>query len=533
LSIFQRRRTKDRYALEAVRHGLHGERIYDKAPLSRNLKQNMNSFRSIFHQAPDIVFYEFTLYDGRDACLIYCEGIVDSQHVDSHILEPLTKARMTKLQNAQRRLSTSQLDKEYIAVAESEEIYNLGQGIEALMRGLVVLLVDGDSTAIGSSAVKRKDRAIEEPNTESVIRGPREGFTENIGTSISLIRRRLPTPDLVMESITIGLYSKTKVVLFYVDGLVDPEVVREIRQRLDRIEMDSVIDSGYLEELIEDSPFSPFPQVQNTERPDVVAASLLEGKFAILSDGSPFALVGPINLWGALQAAEDYYERYMIVSALRLLRYLFLNFALFLPALYVAITTFHQEMLPTKLLLSVAASREATPLPAVAEALVMEITFEALREAGVRLPKAVGSAISIVGALVIGQAAVAAGMASAPMVIIVSITGIASFCIPRYNFAISIRLLRFPLIILAGTIGLFGIVIGLIAIAIHLSSLRSFGKPYLAPIAPFDGQGFLDTFIRAPRWMMTKRPMQYSKANRRRQGELMGPLTRIPKQNRT
>lgn len=531
--MFRRRESKERYTLEAIRHGLHRETTYENAPLSSRLKENIDSFRTILNQSSDIVFYPFTLFDSRSACVIYCEGMVDSQHVDSHILEPLTKARMTRIQSADRKLNTVQLAMQYVTVSESKIFGTLGQGIDNLMVGYVVLLVDGDSTAIGFSVIKRRDRAIEEPNTEAVIRGPREGFTENIGTCVSLVRRRLPIPDLVIESQKIGLYSRTDVVVCYIKGLIDPEVLDELYSRLDRIEVDSVIDSGYLEEFIEDSPYSPFPQIQNTERPDVVAAALLEGKFAILTDGSPFALLAPINLWQALQAAEDYYERYIIVSALRLLRYLFLNFALFLPALYVAVTTFHPEMLPTKLLLSVAASREVTPLPAVAEALIMEITFEALREAGVRLPKTVGSAISIVGALVIGQAAVAAGIASAPMVIIVSITGIASFCIPRFNFAISIRLLRFPLIILAGTIGLFGIVTGLLAIAIHLSTLRSFGKPYLAPVSPFDGKGILDTFFRAPRWIMTQRPIQSSKANRRRQGDSIHPKNRLPKQNQT
>lgn len=517
--------------MEAMRHGLGSEEVYDNAPLSKRLQANIDAFRSALNYSSDIVFYPFTLFDNRHACVIYCEGLVDSQHIDAHILQPLTKARMTKLQNRHRQLPPIQLGKEYITVSESKEFDSLGRGIEKLMRGYTLLLVDGDSSAIGLSIVKRRDRAIQEPNTEAVIRGPREGFTENIGTSVSLVRRRLPMPDLVVESKEIGLYTKTQVVLCYIEGLADPEVITEIHSRLDRIEVDSVIDSGSLEEFIEDSPYSPFPQIQNTERPDVVVAALLEGKFGILVDGSPFALIAPINLWQALTAAEDYYERFFIVSTLRILRYMFLVFALILPSLYVAITTFHQEMLPTKLLLSVAAAREVTPLPAVAEALIMEVTFEALREAGVRLPKAVGSAISIVGALVIGQAAVMAGMASAPMVIIVSITGIASFCIPRFNFATSIRLLRFPMIILAGTIGLFGIVVGLLAIAIHLSTLRSLGKPYMAPVAPLDWNGLRDTVIRAPRWTMKQRPIQYSKANRRRQGDSLSPKNRLPRQN--
>ncbi|MCF8564295.1 spore germination protein [Alicyclobacillus tolerans] len=533
MSILRRRSPRPRYVKEAVRHGLREEYVYDQAPLSRRLSDNIDALKQIFARSADVVFYPFTLFDNRDGCLIYIEGLVDSKHIASDLLRPLTRARVTKLQYPTRKLSVRQLVHAYVTIPEGESASTLGQVVKYIMEQYVILVVEGEDEAAALSAVSRRDRSIQEPDTESVIRGPREGFNENIGTSISLVRRRLPTPDFKTENMQIGLYTKTDVVLCYVQGLADPEVLQEARERLGRIQMDGVIDSGYLEEMIEDNPYSPFPQIQNTERPDVVAASLLEGKFAILMDGSPFALVAPVNLWSALQAAEDYYERYMIVTLLRFLRYMFLNFALFLPSLYVAITTFHQEMLPTKLLFSVAAAREATPLPAVMEALIMELSFEALREAGVRLPKAVGSAISIVGALVIGQAAVAAGMASAPMVIIVALTGISSFVIPRYNFAISIRMLRFPLIVLAGSLGLFGLVMGLIAIAIHLCSLRSFGRPYLSPVSPLDGAGIMDTFIRAPRWAMEKRPVEISKANRRRQTDSTRPRRRLPRLRQT
>jgi spore germination protein KA len=267
-----------------------------------------------------------------------------------------------------------------------------------------------------------------------------------------------------------------------------------------------VLDSAYIEEFIEDSPYSPFPQVQNTERPDVVAANLLEGKIAIMVDGTPIVLIVPMTFWAAMQSAEDYYERFLIGTFIRWIRFVFFLIALLLPAIYVAISTFQPEMIPTNLLLSIAGAREASPFPALVEALMMEITFEVLREAGVRLPKQVGSATSIVGALVIGQASVQAGIVSAPMVIVVSITGIANFAIPRFNLAASIRLVRFPMIILAGTLGLFGIGIGLLGLLIHLSSLRSLGIPYLSPVSPLSVRGLKDVLIRAPHWAMKLRP---------------------------
>lgn len=531
--LFARRHPSVHNVKEAARHGISQEQVYSTVRLSKRLSDNVNALHQIFSTSVDVVFYPFTLFDNRAAYLVYIEGFVDSKHIASDILRPLTRSRVTKLQYPSRKASLHELVHSYTTVPESQFAFNLGDVLKHITEQNVVLLVDGEVEAAALSAVSRRERAIEEPSTEAVIRGPKEAFNENIGTGIGLIRRRLPTPSFKMENLTIGTYTKTRVTLCYIEGIADPAILQEARNRLGRIQIDGVLDSGYLQELIEDNPYSPFPQIQETERPDVVVASLLEGKFALLVDGSPFALVAPINLWSSLQAAEDYYGRYMIVAFLRFLRYVFLNFALILPSLYVAVTTFHQEMLPTKLLFSVAAAREATPLPAVMEALIMELSFEALREAGIRLPKSIGSAISIVGALVIGQAAVAAGIASAPMVIIVAITGIASFVIPRYNFAVTIRMLRFPLIILSGVLGLFGLVAGLIAIALHVCSLRSFGQPFMAPVAPMNKSGLLDTFIRAPWWVLKKRPEETAKANRTRMTDSTRPNRRLPDPNQT
>ena len=287
--------------------------------------------------------------------------------------------------------------------------------------------------------------------------------------------------------------------------------------RLKRIEIDGILESGYIEEMIEDNPYSPFPQIMTTERPDIACSNLLEGRAVILVEGTPFSLIAPISFFSLLQSHEDYYQRFMIGTIIRWLRYLFLGVSLLFPSLYVAILTFHQEMVPAQLLLSMASSREAVPFPAIVEALLMEIAFEALREAGVRLPKQIGSAVSIVGALVIGQAAVQAGLVSAPMVIIVAITGISSFMIPRYVAGIAIRMLRFPIMLLASTLGLLGIMMAIIAIAIHLCTLRSFGVPYLAPLAPLKVRELKDVLWRSPLWMMDTRPHLTGESNLYRQ----------------
>lgn len=314
-----------------------------------------------------------------------------------------------------------------------------------------------------------------------------------------------------------GRITKTDIVLAYLRGKANEKVVEEVRRRIKRINVDSILESGYVEELIEDQPFSPFPQIAHTERPDKAAAEILEGRIVILVDGTPFVLIVPTIFTQFLQSSEDYYERYPMAIAVRLIRYLFFMIALTFPSIFIAATTYHHEMIPTPLLISVAGAHIGVPFPAFFEVLLMEITFEALREAGVRLPKAVGSAVSIVGALVIGEAAVAAGIVSPDTVIVVAVTAIASFTIPAFNVAITIRMLRFPMMFLAAIVGFYGILLGLLIILVHLCSLRSFGVPYFAPVAPFRWKDMKDTIFRAPWWMMKKRPKYISKDESERQ----------------
>lgn len=326
----------------------------------------------------------------------------------------------------------------------------------------------------------------------------------------------------------IGRYTQTEVIVTYLEGIANPDVVKEALQRLERIDTDSILESGYIEEYIEDVTYSPFPTIMNSERPDAVAAGLLEGQIAILVDGTPFVLQAPVTFFRFLQSSEDYYQRFDIASFIRFIRYLSFFVSMLLPSLYIAITTFHQEMLPTTLLISLAAQREGVPFPAIVEAFLMEITFEVLREAGVRMPRVIGSAISIVGALVLGQASVQAGLVSAAMVIIVSFTAISNFVTPAVNMAVAARLIRFGLMLLAGTFGLFGILTGCMAVLIHLVSLRSFGVPYLTPVAPLVLSRLNDTFIRIPRWLTFMRPL--SKGNRMRQTRYDKPSP--PKEDR-
>ena len=337
------------------------------------------------------------------------------------------------------------------------------------------------------------------------------------------IRRRLRDPNLRFESFQVGRRSKLALVIVYIDGIIHPELVEEVRRRIQSIDMDDVPESGIIEQWIEDSFMSPFPQLLNTERPDKATSALTQGKIVILLDGTPFVLIAPIVFANLIQSPEDYYERFPIGTFLRILRPTAAFFSVFLPGLYVSLVEFHQGMIPTKLALSIAATREGVPFPAIVEVLLMEATMELLREAGVRLPKPLGQTIGIVGGLVIGEAAVSAGIVSPIMVIVVAITAISSFAIPSYSLTISFRLLRFLVIASASVFGFFGIVLTFICINIHVANLRSFGVSYSTLFAPVFIDDLKDLVFRAPIRMLNRRPIYMKTKNKYRQGNREGP----------
>lgn len=494
---------------------------WEKLNIQKSLDQNVQTLKTIFSDCSDMIYRSIEIAPGIRAFIVYVEGIVMSLELDSHILEPIIEAYV-RMQNADppEQVEASDLEpleNTRISLSQVKSASKWIDAVEGILNSSVAVFVDGLDEVQLFNIKAGIRRMVQEPETESVIRGPREGFTEMLRVNTALLRFKIKTPNLKMYSMVLGANTKTDIVVSYIEGLADPKMVNDVKERLKDIKIDGILESGYIEEFIEDHPYSPFPQMMYTERPDSVAAQLLEGRCAIFVDGTPFVLIAPITFFQLMQAGEDYYERYFITNFIRWIRYGFLFLALFLPSLYIAVTTFHQDMLPTTLVLSIAAAREAIPFPALVEALMMEISFEALREAGVRLPKTVGQAVSILGALVIGQAAVQAGIVSAPMVIIVSMTGIASFTIPHYNLAITIRLLRFPLMLLAGVLGLFGIIVGITWILVHVTQLTSFGVPYMSGVSPFHEQDHKDIFVRTPWWKMGRRPSWLSKKNQERE----------------
>lgn len=468
----------------------------------------------------DLTTRRFRIFGQHEAALFYYTNLVNHTNINVDIMKPLM---YKPIHLTDRTIAVDELQDILIndTLYQSEALLEnkVALLVDAILRGGTVVAIEGVDQAFVIGTRQIESRSIDQPATEQVIRGPREGFVELLGTNISLIRYRLQSPDLRIESTEIGQRTKSKVAVCYMDGITNSDLVKEVNSRLSKIDIDGVLDSGYLEQFIEDNHMSPFPQVQYTERPDKIVANLLEGRVAILVDGSPLALVVPTVFNQFYQTVEDYTERYLLMSAIRLARLVALMFSLIFPSLYVAIISFNPELIPTEFAVAVAGGRAGVPFPAVIEVLIIETSMEVLREATIRLPQQVGGALSIVGVLVIGQAAVAAGFSSPITVVTIALTTIGSFATPAYNAALALRLLRFPLIIMAGIFGLYGIMIGLILIANHLLSLRSFGVPYLSPLVPGSYSGMKDLIIRGPLSWLKERPFFLQTANKTRFAE--------------
>ncbi|WP_090820539.1 spore germination protein [Paenibacillus sp. yr247] len=466
--------------------------------ISNNIIENEKALKDIFQNCPDIIFRDITIHGQTKALLIYLDGMVNTDIITSNILKPLIYDGLP--QGLGMIDSLAQMCKqELVSVLSTNKLSNFEEIVDQILKGNVAILADGENTALLADVTKFETRAIEEPFNEATIRGSKEGFTESLRMNTTMLRRILATPKMKFESLKIGRLTKTDVVIAYIEGIVSIPVLNEVRKRIHRIQIDGILESGYIEESIEETHLSPFPQMIVTERPDIVAAGLLHGKVAVLTNGGACVLVVPMTFWEGFQAPDDYYERFLFVTQIRWIRHIFALFSVVFPSVYIALTNFHPEMVPQKLMLTIATLREKAPFPTVIEVFMMELMFEGLREAGIRLPKQIGPLVSIVGALVIGEAAVRAGIISAPIVIVVSAAGISSFIIPRYRFAYALRMLRFPLLILSGVFGLFGLAIGIFAILIHLIQLSSFGTPYLTPVAPQIARRLTDVLMRWPR----------------------------------
>lgn len=483
--------------------------------MEKELSKNKKAFLSLLGESADIKKKSMQLGRDKDiGCFIaYIEVTGGSFLFENSVVGKL----LNQFCEMPKEEIYKSLEKNALGISDMTLFDTIEEAAEGMFAGDVILFVDGFAQAIKIPDKGYPAMSLQAPDSEKVIRGSREGFMDSIKVNSALIRKRLRTPKLKVEEIKVGRRTSTNVDLVYMEDLVYPSLLEEVRKRLNRYEIDGILDSGMIEQLSEEKWYSPFPQFQTTQRPDRAAMSILEGRIVVLVDNSPTGLILPTDYNSFIKTSDDMYNRWEIASFGRLIRYIAAFFAMTVPGLYLAVTNFHTQVLPTTLLLSFAAARQGVPFPAVVEVLLMEIAFELLREAGVRLPGAMGNTIGIVGGLIIGQAAVEANIVSPIVVIVVAFTALCSFAIPNEEFATSFRLLKFLFIFLCSWLGFYGFLYGLLLVLIHLSHLKSFGIPYLMPFVGADLNQYddeRDSLIRQPLFLMRRRPI-YARRNQR------------------
>lgn len=484
---------------------------FSNIKLVSSLNDNINIIKDIFTDDKTIVYRALSVgIPTKTKCmLIYIDGMADTELINENIIKPILLSNKSFNDNSE---IMDVLMEEVLLTGNNKKINLVDDIIGGIIYGKTMLFIDGFADVIIIDTIGWETREISEPQSETIVRGPREGFTESMSLNLTLLRRRLINPNLKFAFMKIGKQTKTQICVSYIEGIAQQPILEELMKRLNSIDIDGILDSGYIEEIIKDAPYSPFRTIINTERPDVVAGKLLEGRFAVICDGSPIVLTLPSIFVEVFQSNEDYYDNFIYSSFLRFLRWLCFFISTSTSAIYVALVTFHQELIPTPLLISIYSSRKGTPFPSIVEAMSMMIIFEILREAGLRMPKQVGGAISIVGALVLGDAAVSARLVSAPIVIITAITGIASIMLPQVLGLIEIRII---FLLLSSFLGLYGYIFGVMGLVLHMMSIRSFGIPYMLNVPSFSTQDIKDTAMRAPWWNMYLRPKMFSKNNKR------------------
>lgn len=500
---------KVKQAMEALVRTLSEQYVEsERYQFNPALMVNLKHLREIFSGSDDIRIREFWIGSLQlRAAIIFLEGMTDQTIINENVLGKLTGSQSVNVKES-NEFDLAFMVSNFLSAATVRKGNNMDLIVNRILSGDTVLLVDTMNTSIIVGSRKVESRAIAEPETEAEIRGPRDGFTEELGVNITLLRRKIKNPNLVIKKQTVGGRSKIEVAVVYFRGIANFKLINEVERRLSNISVDVPAPSG-IHSLIEDSPVAIFPTVMNTERPDKLVVALTEGKVGIIVEGTPFSYIVPTTLPDFFKSGDDYYEKWLPAALIRATRYVTAFFALTMPALYIAITSFHPALLPTPLALTMGSAREGVPFPTFIEALIMETLLEIMQEAGIRLPKVIGPAVSIVGGLVIGEAAVRAGLVSAPLVIVTSFTAIATFSISSYRMGLPLRLLRVPLMFLAASLGMFGVVCGLLAISVHLSILESFGEPYLAPLTPKSSSNLSDlkdTAVVLPTKQMSERP---------------------------
>lgn len=449
------------------------------------VKYMMKSLQKAFYHSSDLTIRQIDWHEGNTAILCFYASLVDAKEVQK-ILDTIYARLDTEKPFWSETLLTTLQN------------FSLPQAIERVCQGETLVILPDTGEMLTLNIINEVRRNLEEPINEHILRGSHEGLIERADTNLALIRRRVNNPALVVKSFSIGHQTKTKAYYLYMDGVIQPETLQEIEKRIAAIQIDYFYSIGQLSDALEDSVLSPFPQLLNTEHPDRVVANLVEGKVVIMTDISPSALIGPVTFFSFYQTPDDYNGRVVVGTFYKIVRLLSFITAVFLPAFYIAVISFHFEVLPLELSNQVKNDVNDIPYRPLIEALILEIIMELIRESSIRLPQSVGQTIGIVGGLVIGDAIVSAGLVSNLMIIVVALTAISSYVVPSVELNSTIRMLRFPFMVLASLFGFLGIVVGIVILLIHLISLTSIKQPYFSPVVPFQPKAVFKIFLRWP-----------------------------------
>lgn len=469
-----------------------------------SLEENINFLQDSFNNTEDFIIDTLSIDQGK-AKVLYLETLNDQKKIEEFIFRP------TEEHNSYDALSAA------LESLSHDTTSNLQQIISYLLEGKSIVLLSGKNKAYAFHTAYQIQRSPEEPDNEKTVRGSHLGFIEDLNTNISMLRKRIKNTDLKVEYITLGSSSKKKTAIIYMNNLANEETLKQIRERLHSISIDTIFAPGYIEEFIEETPLSPFPQNLYTERPDRVEAHLMEGRIAIMSDNSTDAIILPVTFFAFFQSPDDYNNRFYAGSVFRLFRLFSFIGTLLLPPIYIALVAFHFEIIPYEMVTLVKSSISGIPFSPFFEAMLMAITVELIREAGIRLPSPIGETIGIVGGLIIGDAVVNAGVVSNMMVIVIAMTAIMSFTVTSYEMSNTVRMLNLPIMIAAALFGFAGIILAVLFIIIHMCKLESFGTPYLSPLTPLRMQELKDAIVRFPIWSLKHRPIDVKPKKRIRQ----------------
>ena len=473
--------------------------------VSEDLQANIEYLKKRFSMPKnqDIIIRQFKIARKIKAFILFVDEMADKTTINQFILPQLLSP-----QNDAASISECPMDyirENVLSITQLTETSDFNKIISEVLNGLSALFIEGCDKALLMESRGFEKRNIDRPVTEQAVRGSQEGFTENLRTNLTLLRRIVKNPKLITEIIPVGKENRINSAMLYIEGIANPKIVREVRRRISNINIDFIEGNGMLEQLIEDSPFTLLPQVISTERPDRAASFLADGQVVIITEGCPFAMAVPVSFFHLFHSPEEAALRWQYGTFIRLIRLVGVFSALLVPGLYVALSLYHPEMIPSALLESIAKSRAIVPFPTILELVIMEISFELIREGGIRIPNVFGQTLGIVGALILGQVAVAAGLATPMLIVIVAVTGLGNFTMPNYSTALTIRILRFFFIFAGGIAGFYGISLALTAVAAMACHTKSFGQPFLSPVAPRTKIN-PDVIIRQPIFNQKMRP---------------------------